>query len=142
MLITSDGMAVACGNRSWSIPSPQSWFQRLVPSRQSQDPCVCYVASLTTPIKPKSGTRILQFSFTHQEDGDFMHFTKLSGEEQCSLKAHAAELAADVLALLRHEQGRGVEVVSPGGQLLSQMISQDPLTTLEKLEGFRPLTSL
>ncbi len=80
------------------------------------------------PIKPKSV--ILQASFSYHASGNLMHFSKLSGEERCSFRVLATDQISDILARLKRELG-SVDGVLPGAQLLSKVISQDPLATLE-----------
>ena len=106
-------------------PDRRSWRERLT----FQDPVVKYVTNSMTDI---SKSVLLQATFGYHVDGILMHFWKLSGEELCSFRVLATDLASDTLVRIRDMSG-SVDVVMPRGQLLSQVISQHPLTTLETL---------
>jgi len=121
VLLRSDGAALACGEYR-VIPSLQSWLERV----QFRNPRVRYVAN-SKPVVPPNV--VLQAFFSCHADGNLMHLLKLSGEELCSFRILATDKTYDMLIRVRHEQGQ-VDVVLPDGQLLSQIILQDPLTTL------------
>merc|ERR1712224_908867 len=72
---------------------------------------------------------LLQASF----DGISIHFLTLGGEELCKFEATASERLADVRVQLMHESGSmysRVDVVMPGGELLSRILSEEPSSLL------------
>lgn len=127
VLVRSDGTAVSCGgnaNGQCDVPSKRraSWLQRM----SSKAPALHYVTNST----PITKCYILQAFFSYTADGNLMHFSKLSGEEQCSFGVLSTDRVSDILTRIRDQQGIS-DVVFHGGQLLSQIVSDDPLATLE-----------
>ena len=77
-------------------------------------------------------TFVLQASF----DGTSMHFMTLGGEELCHFEAAATDHLADLRGQLVHDIGSmcsRVDVVLPGGKLISKIISEEPLTVLKQV---------
>jgi len=66
--------------------------------------------------------------------GAKLQFASLGGERLCHIEVKAAIHLADLRAQLMHEIGLlhpRVDVVFPGGELLSRMLSEDPSAVLE-----------
>merc|ERR1719203_665871 len=77
-------------------------------------------------------TFVLQACF----DGMLMHFVTLAGDKLCQLSASAGDRLAGIQERLLCSgitAGLRVEVVLPGGVLMSQILSEDP----EALVGSR-----
>ena len=112
VLLRSDGTAVACGGNTddrCNLPA--------------LDGGLTYVHSRLLP------ALVLQASF----DGTSMHFVTLGGEELCHIEATATERLADLRVQLIQEIGSmhsRVDVVLPGGELLSRILSEEPSALL------------
>ena len=66
-------------------------------------------------------------------DGTSMHFVTLGGQELCNIEATATEPLADLQVELMREIGSmhsRVDVVLPGGELLSRILSEEPSALL------------
>ena len=66
-------------------------------------------------------------------DGTSMHFVTLGGLELCNIEATATKLLADLQVELMDEIGSmhsRVDVVLPGGELLSRILSEEPSALL------------
>eukprot|EP00747_Dinoflagellata_sp_TGD_P046758 gnl/TRDRNA2_/TRDRNA2_144616_c1_seq1.p1 gnl/TRDRNA2_/TRDRNA2_144616_c1~~gnl/TRDRNA2_/TRDRNA2_144616_c1_seq1.p1 ORF type:complete len:146 (-),score=18.35 gnl/TRDRNA2_/TRDRNA2_144616_c1_seq1:8-445(-) len=126
VLLRSDGTAVACGSNGYGqcqIPSLRSWTEwlSLQPARLKYSGQTGQTRSLPT--------LVLQASF----DGTAMHFVTLGGEERCQIKAAPIDRLADIHVQLLHKIGSlysRVEVVLPGGELLTDFLSEHPLAVL------------
>merc|ERR1712007_279754 len=123
VLLRSDGPVVTIGSRySWQQPRP------------FQGPFV-YAAMEIGAIEPKSVV-VLQASFKYDAEGllNQMVFDKLNGERDCEFQVQAADCLSTILARLKHMHDRvQIKVVLPGGQLMSEVISQGPLRTLAEV---------
>merc|ERR1712224_521832 len=110
-----DGTAVACGyNEHGQCNLP------------ALDGGLTYVHSGQSRLLP---SLVLQALF----DGTSMHFVTLGGEELCHIEATATERLADLRVQLMHEIGSmysRVDVVLPGGELLSNILSEEPSALL------------
>ena len=109
LLLRSDGRAVACG---------ANYFGQC--NLPALDGGLTYVSS-----GQSLPALVLQASF----DGASIHFVTLGGEELCHIEAAATERLADLHAQLMHEIGSmhsRVDVVLPGGELLSRILSEEP----------------
>merc|ERR1712079_788733 len=108
VLLTSKGTAVACGNNvsgQCDIPVLDSGLM--------------YVQPFLLP------ALVLGASW----DGNVIRFLSLGGEDLCQIPASAADLLAEIgvrlLSLVDRAASR-VDVVFPGGRLMSSILSQDP----------------
>ena len=120
VLLRSDGTAVACGRNA----DGQCHLPAL-------DGGLTYVHSGQSCLLPPI---VLQASF----DGTSIHFVTLGGEELCHIEATATEHLADLRVQLMHEIGSmysRVDVVLPGGELLSGILSQEPSALLGMLNS-------
>ena len=71
-------------------------------------------------------------------DGASIHFVTLGGEELCHIEATGTEHLADLQVQLMHEIGSmysRVDVVLPGGELLSRILSEEPSALLGMLNS-------
>merc|ERR1712224_670387 len=109
-------MGVACGDNHW--------FGQCNPP--ALDGGLTYVHSGQSRLLP---ALVLQASF----DGTSMHFVTLGGEELCHIEATGTERLADLRVQLMREIGSTysrVDVVLPGGELLSNILSEEPSALL------------
>ena len=118
VLLRSDGTAVACGDNHYG--------QCNLPAL---DGGLTYVRSgRSLP------ALVLQASF----DGTLMHFDTLGGEELFHIEATATGRLADLRVQIMHEIGSmysRVDVVLPGGELLSKILSEEPSALLGMLNS-------
>ena len=108
VLLRCDGTAVACGSNSVG---------------QCNIPALDGVLTFGLP------TLVLQASLV----GTSLHFATMGGKELCQLEAAAARSLKEIHAQLMHEMRSTcprVDVLLPGGELLSKTLSQDPLAVL------------
>ena len=111
VLLRSDGTAVACGDNS---------------ARQ------CNLPTLDRGLTFGLPTLVLQASF----DGDYVVFKTFSGNEICQIRASVTDRLAEIGVQLATRLGRrctGVDAVFPGGEVLSRILCEAPLTVLDML---------